>query len=84
MRELFRTTLGQVYLARNKETRQDFVIKMLERGPAVSKHVENELLIHRQAGWGGMLAAAALPAGGRAAVAPARTRLWHAAVNGIQ
>lgn len=47
MRELFRTTLGQVYLARNKETGQDVVIKMIERGPAVSKHVESELLVHR-------------------------------------
>ncbi|EFN52410.1 hypothetical protein CHLNCDRAFT_138887 [Chlorella variabilis] len=49
VRELFRTTLGQVYLARNKENGQQVVIKMIERGPAVSKHVENELLIHRQA-----------------------------------
>lgn len=37
----------QVYLARNKETGQEVVIKMIERGPAVSKHVESELLIHR-------------------------------------
>lgn len=48
VRELFRTTLGQVYLARNKENGQQVVIKMIERGPAVSKHVENELLIHRK------------------------------------
>lgn len=48
IRELFRTTLGQVYLARNKETGQEVVIKMIERGPAVSKHVESELLIHRK------------------------------------
>ncbi|KAI7839122.1 hypothetical protein COHA_007125 [Chlorella ohadii] len=34
IRELFRTTLGQVYLARNKETGQE--------------HVESELLIHRK------------------------------------
>ena len=47
VRELFRTTLGQVYLARNKESKQEVVIKMIERGPAVSKHVESELLIHR-------------------------------------
>lgn len=47
MRELFRTTLGQVYLARNKDSGQEVVIKMIERGPAVSKHVESELLVHR-------------------------------------
>ena len=52
----------QVYLARNKETGEEVVIKMIERGPAVSKHVESELLIHRcgrllpsfmGVGWGG-------------------------------
>ncbi|PSC67948.1 acyl-binding domain-containing 4-like isoform X1 isoform A [Micractinium conductrix] len=48
VRRLFRTTLGQVYLARNKETGQEVVVKMLERGPAVTKHVESELLIHRK------------------------------------
>jgi hypothetical protein len=53
VRELFRTTLGQVYLARNKESGQQVVIKMIERGPAVSKHVETELLIHRQVPPGG-------------------------------
>lgn len=47
VRELFRTTLGQVYLARNKDTGKEVVIKMIERGPAVSKHVESELLVHR-------------------------------------
>ena len=41
------TSISQVYLARNKETGQEVVIKMIERGPAVSKHVESELLIHR-------------------------------------
>ena len=50
VRRLFRTTLGQVYLARNKETGQEVVVKMLERGPAVTKHVESELLIHRWVG----------------------------------
>lgn len=49
VRELFRTTLGQVYLARNKDSKQEVVIKMIERGPAVSKHVESELLVHRWA-----------------------------------
>jgi hypothetical protein len=51
VRELFRTTLGQVYLARNKEKGgkgSQVVIKMIERGPSVSKHVESELLIHRR------------------------------------
>ncbi|KAL4422566.1 hypothetical protein ABPG75_008763 [Micractinium tetrahymenae] len=48
VRELFRTTLGQVYLARNKDSGQEVVIKMIERGPAVSKHVESELLVHRK------------------------------------
>ncbi|KAI3430307.1 hypothetical protein D9Q98_004903 [Chlorella vulgaris] len=51
VRELFRTTLGQVYLARNKEKGgkgSQVVIKMIERGPSVSKHVESELLIHRK------------------------------------
>ena len=49
---------AQVYLARNKETGQEVVIKMIERGPAVSKHVESELLIHRRARGGAAVDAA--------------------------
>lgn len=70
VRELFRTTLGQVYLARNKESGQQVVIKMIERGPAVSKHVETELLIHRQ-GQGLLPGRAAAQQHGSAAVGQA-------------
>eukprot|EP00887_Chlorella_sp_A99_P000352 scaffold13.g352.t1 len=48
VRELIRQSLGQVYLAVNKETGQQVVIKLIERGPTVSKHVESELLLHRK------------------------------------
>lgn len=43
-----RQSLGQVYVALNKQTGQEVIVKLIERGPTVSKHVENELLLHRQ------------------------------------
>lgn len=49
VRELIRQSLGQVYLAVNKETGQEVVVKLIERGPTVSRHVESELLLHRHA-----------------------------------
>ncbi|GAB4815243.1 hypothetical protein N2152v2_002289 [Parachlorella kessleri] len=48
IRELYRQSFGYVYLARHKETGQEVVIKLLERGPSVTTHVEQELLIHRK------------------------------------
>lgn len=48
VRELVRQSLGQVYLALNKETGQEVIVKLIERGPTVSKHVERELLLHRR------------------------------------
>lgn len=47
MKELYRQSFGYVYLARHKETGQSVVIKLLERGPSVTSHVQAELLIHR-------------------------------------
>jgi serine/threonine-protein kinase SRK2 len=37
-----------VYLARNRVTGDDVVIKLIERGPAITRHVANELVIHRK------------------------------------
>ena len=48
MRELHRQPLGgQVYLARHHASGQHVLVKLIERGPSVTRHVETELLIHR-------------------------------------
>ena len=46
-------TLGPVYLARNKESGEQVLVKLIERGPSVSRHLESELLLHRHARGGG-------------------------------
>lgn len=48
VREIFKQSLGMVYIARNRVTGEDVVIKLIERGPAITRHVANELVIHRK------------------------------------
>lgn len=46
--ELSRHSLGPVYLARQRDTEQKVIIKLIDRGPSVTDHLANELLMHRK------------------------------------
>ena len=48
VKEMYRQSMGTVYLARRKDTGEQVVIKLVERGPTVTNHVAKELLIHRK------------------------------------
>jgi serine/threonine-protein kinase SRK2 len=46
--ELYKQSMGIVYLARNRTTGERVVIKMIDRGASVTKNVQAELLLHRR------------------------------------
>lgn len=46
--ELYKQSMGIVYLARNRNTGERVVIKTIDRGASVTKNVQAELLLHRQ------------------------------------
>ncbi len=47
MREHYKQALGLLYLARRRDTNEKVVIKMVERGASVTRHVASELYLHR-------------------------------------
>ncbi|KAG7671614.1 putative Serine/threonine-protein kinase SAPK9 [Nannochloris sp. 'desiccata'] len=47
VREHYKQALGLLYLARRRDTNENVVIKMVERGASVTRHVASELFLHR-------------------------------------
>lgn len=45
--EHFKQALGLLYLAQRRDTGEKVVIKLIERGASVTRHVASELLLHR-------------------------------------
>jgi serine/threonine protein kinase len=47
VKEHYKQALGLLYLARRRDTNEQVVIKMIERGASVTRHVASELFLHR-------------------------------------
>ena len=47
LKEHYKHTLGLLYLACRRDTGEKVVIKLIERGASVTRHVASELLLHR-------------------------------------